>query len=173
LNSVLTGCVWPNAAYCIYRNYQRNRLWDGTIVSNLVSLEVYRLAGVPEEYQTRGDSGRKMWGGGNCPQTDTAAKEYLYDFLALVSGQRPDDFDFKHELVYADRRAPVSSGSSMGSGRNEAAIIELAGEKSAQSPIDFGKIRRSGAVWADLEAAIIGHGEGRLSKNVGHSTRCD
>ena len=98
-------CRWPNIQFVVYWQF------DG---SYSTSVEVFKLAVAPLDYQPQTEAGREYMRRGVPllpPEIDREAylkanppakAAYLRDFIEMIKGDRKDSMGFEYELIHSD-----------------------------------------------------------------------
>jgi hypothetical protein len=100
---ILTKYDWPNAIYCVYYVYPRGN-GKGPHGESCISVEVFRLPPVPRRYEAQTKSGRDSVSRRIPPikPADIPEAGYMSDFLAIISGDRKNNYGIEYELIYSD-----------------------------------------------------------------------
>jgi hypothetical protein len=93
---------WPNASYVIYGPHKQG---SGALQEyvEFESVEVFRLARVPQGYRPQTERGKKALAHspkGNYFESP-ASLAYRNDFIEMISGDRRDDLGIQYELIHS------------------------------------------------------------------------
>jgi hypothetical protein len=93
--------LWPNYMYLVCtRSAYRTGVY--TNPNHCISVEVFRLPRVRDDYQPESAQGRKMVSDRRPGEFNFVNTAYVYDFLEFIYGDRKNNPSFDYKLIYAD-----------------------------------------------------------------------